>query len=89
MRLREELGCDLAVALGGSPLDADFLSLSEIPIIVPGPDGQPDPELLAKVPNARIAPAPGSTGWVAAVDEAWTSVLARNGATAGDCALAR
>lgn len=76
-RLREELRCDVAIALGGSPLDAEFLSHSEIPIIVPRSDGAPDPELLAKVPNARIAPAPGSAGWTAAMDEVRANGIAR------------
>jgi mannosyl-3-phosphoglycerate phosphatase len=69
-RLRHELGCDLAIGVGGSPLDAEFLSLSDIPVIIPRADGTPDPELLACVPNARIAPAPGSRGWAKAIEEA-------------------
>lgn len=71
-RVRAELACDFAIALGGSPLDAELLASVEIPIIIPGPDGHADRELKAKVPNARIAPAPGSRGWAAAVNEVWT-----------------
>jgi mannosyl-3-phosphoglycerate phosphatase len=74
MRLREELQCDVAIAVGGAAVDAEFLMRADIPIIVPGPDGLPDAELLASVPNARIAPAPGPAGWAAAVQDAWQSV---------------
>jgi mannosyl-3-phosphoglycerate phosphatase family protein len=73
-RVRAELGCDIAIALGGSPLDAQFLACSEIPIIVPGLDGLPDADLLKQVPEAWVAPAPGSRGWAAAMN-AWTSVI--------------
>lgn len=73
-RVREELACDLAIAVGGAPLDAEFLSLSDIPIIVPRADGTPDPELVARVPHARIAPAPGSRGWAKAIDEVCAKV---------------
>lgn len=70
-RVRAELQCEIAVALGTSPLDAEFMRHAEIPIIVPGADG-PDPELVAELPGARIAPAPAPDGWVAAVNEVWT-----------------
>lgn len=69
-RLREELRCDVAIAVGGSLLDAEFLTRADVAIIVPGPDGTVDAELLAKVPGARIAPAPAPAGWAAAVEEA-------------------
>lgn len=75
-RVRAELRCDVAIALGGSPLDAELLACSEVPIIVPGPHGRPDPELVLKVPQAHIAPAPGSRGWAAAMKEVWRSVAA-------------
>jgi mannosyl-3-phosphoglycerate phosphatase len=68
-RLRDELQCDLAIALGGTALDAELLTRADVPIIVPGPDGAPDPELAAAVPKARVAPAPGPEGWAAAVEE--------------------
>lgn len=68
-RLREELQCDLAIGIGGSAVDAEFLARADVAIVVPGPDGAPDPELLAAVPDARIAPAPGPAGWAAAIDE--------------------
>ena len=56
------------VALGDSPLDAAFLAKAEMPIIVPRPDGRPDPALRRRVPRARIAPAPGPAGWASAVE---------------------
>lgn len=68
-KLRQELRCDVAIALADSPLDGELLARAEIPIIVPRLDGHPDPELLANVPNARVAPAPGSAGWTAAISE--------------------
>lgn len=72
-RLRDELQCDVAIAVGGAAVDAEFLMRADIAIIVPGPDGEPDAELLASVPNARIAPIPGPAGWAAAVHDAWQS----------------
>ncbi|HJQ35731.1 MAG TPA: hypothetical protein VKB93_01200 [Thermoanaerobaculia bacterium] len=70
-RVRDELGCDFTIGIGGSPLDAEFLLRSDVPILVPRPNGELDPELRAALPDARIAPAPGSAGWAAAVEEAW------------------
>lgn len=70
-RVRDELECDLAIAAGSAPIDAELLARADFPIIVPGPDGTPDAELLAAVPYARIAPAPGPAGWSAAIEEAW------------------
>lgn len=68
-RLREELRCEVAVAIGGAAVDAEFLSRADVAIVVPGPDGSPDPELLDRVPGARIAPAPAPEGWAAAIGE--------------------
>lgn len=73
-RLREELQCDVAIALGGAAVDAEFLTRADVAILVPGPDGPPDPELLARLPDARVAPAPGPEGWVAALDEVLRSI---------------
>lgn len=75
-RLREELQCDLAIAVGGAAVDAEFLTRADLPIIIPGPNGKPDPELLAAVPGARVAPAPGPAGWAASVGAVWRSVAA-------------
>ena len=74
-RLREELQCDVAIGVGGAAIDAPFLERTDIPIVIPGPDGHPDPELLASVPDARIAPAHGPRGWAAAVEEALTAAV--------------
>ena len=68
-RLRDELRCDTTIALGGSMVDAEFLAHADVPIVVPGPDGVPDAELLAKIPNARLAPAPAPVGWAAVIGD--------------------
>ncbi|HUP60221.1 MAG TPA: HAD-IIB family hydrolase [Thermoanaerobaculia bacterium] len=71
-RVREELGRDLTmVALGDAPMDAEFLVLADIPVVIPRRGGTPDPELVLRVPHARVAPAPGPAGWAAAVDAVW------------------
>lgn len=67
-RLREELSCDVAIAVGSTLADAGFLSRANIAIIVPGANGEADSDLLAKVPHAHIAPAPAPRGWAAAVE---------------------
>lgn len=69
-RLREELRCDVTIAVGGSFVDVEFLTRADLSIVVPAPDGNIDAELLAKVPTARIAPSPAPAGWSAAVEEA-------------------
>ncbi|HYK01209.1 MAG TPA: HAD hydrolase family protein [Thermoanaerobaculia bacterium] len=73
-RLRAELHCDVAIGVGGAAVDAEFLTRADIAIIVPGPHGEPDADLAASVPNARIAPAPGPAGWAAAVNDVWRSL---------------
>jgi mannosyl-3-phosphoglycerate phosphatase family protein len=65
--LERELGPTVLIALGDSALDAPFLVEAERPIIVPRPDGRPDPRLRRLVPGARLAPAPGPAGWARAV----------------------
>lgn len=57
------------VALGDGPHDLPLLREGDIPVIVPRPDGTPDPVLLRRCPGARLAPAPGPKGWAAAVSE--------------------
>jgi len=83
MRVRDELGCDWMIALGGSLLDAEFLSRANVAILVPGPDGDVDAELRTALPRARIAPAPAPGGWAAAVEEAFRSAAVRPRAGAG------
>jgi mannosyl-3-phosphoglycerate phosphatase len=50
------------VALGDSPNDLGMLLRSDIPVIVPGPDGM-HPSLKAKLPHALLAPETGGRGW--------------------------
>jgi predicted mannosyl-3-phosphoglycerate phosphatase (HAD superfamily) len=69
-RLREELRCDVTIAVGGSLVDAEFLTRADLSIVVPASDGGIDAELLAKVPTARIASSPAPAGWSPAVEEA-------------------
>ncbi len=73
-RLREELQCEIAVALGSAAVDAEFLLRADIPVIIPAPDGEPDSELRAALPNAHVASAPGPAGWAAAIDDVWQSL---------------
>jgi mannosyl-3-phosphoglycerate phosphatase len=81
-RVRAELRCEIAVALGASALDAEFMRHAELPIILPGAGG-PDPELLAEVPGARVAPAPAPDGWVAAVNEVWSMLAPARASSVG------
>ncbi|HEX7829967.1 MAG TPA: hypothetical protein VF787_09930 [Thermoanaerobaculia bacterium] len=64
-RVRDELRCDIAIGVGGSGVDAEFLTRADVAIIVPDSDGVPDAELAARVPDARIA----TSGWGVAVEE--------------------
>jgi mannosyl-3-phosphoglycerate phosphatase len=75
-RLREELQCEIAIGVGGSLVDAEFLLRTEIPIVIPDASGDVDPDLLARVPAARVAPAPAPLGWATAVEEALRTVAA-------------
>jgi mannosyl-3-phosphoglycerate phosphatase len=65
--LERERGPLRVIALGDSPLDAPLLRMADDAVVVPRPDGRPDPGLRRPVPRARVAPAPGPTGWAAAV----------------------
>lgn len=75
-RVREEMQCDVSIAVGGAAVDAEFLSRADIAIIVPGPDGEPDRELVEMLPNAIVASAPGPEGWASAVGKVWSSLSA-------------
>jgi len=73
-RVRDEIAhsfgvMPFVVALGVSAMDADFLELADVPIIIPRTDGTADPNLCALLPEARIATAAGPRGWSAAIDE--------------------
>lgn len=83
-RVRDEISASTAtqlivVALGDAPMDAEFLSIADIPIIIPRPDGTPDPVLTAMLPDARIATAAGPRGWAAAIDEISDSLTSQVG----------
>lgn len=54
------------VGLGDAPGDISFLKVVDVPIIVPGPFG-PHPQVREALPEARLAPAPGSDGWARAI----------------------
>ncbi len=74
LRVRDEIAASsgaqpFVVALGYAPIDIEFLSLADIPIIMPRRNGAPDPLLVAMLPEARIAPAAGPEGWAKAIDE--------------------
>jgi mannosyl-3-phosphoglycerate phosphatase len=77
-RVREEMACSVAIGVGGSMIDAEFLTRADVPIVVPRPDGSTDGELLRRVPSARLAPAPGPQGWAQAVEDAWWSLSLAN-----------
>ena len=55
------------VGLGDAPNDLSFLQAVDRPIVIPGRDGRLDPELASALPFAEAAPAPGPSGWNAAV----------------------
>ena len=67
-RVREELNCSVAIAIGGTPVDAGFMKRADLAVIIPGADGKVDRELLRAVPHARIARAAGPAGWADSVD---------------------
>src|SRR5687767_10280539 len=69
------------VALGYAPIDIEFLSLADIPIIMPRRNGAPDPLLVAMLPEARVAPSAGPKGWAKAIDEISDSLTSRVGST--------
>jgi mannosyl-3-phosphoglycerate phosphatase len=72
-------GRALRAILDGAPVDGDVLGFGDAPndlplllactrpIVMPRPDGTLDPALVARLPGAERAPAPGPAGWSAAV----------------------
>jgi len=56
----------VVVSFGDSPNDSELLAKAEIAVIVPSAAG-PSPELVRKIPDARVAPYPHGLGWVMAV----------------------
>lgn len=57
------------LGFGDAPNDLPLLLAVDTAVIVPRPDGTPHPALVAALPHARIAPAPGPQGWNAAALE--------------------
>jgi mannosyl-3-phosphoglycerate phosphatase len=53
----------VSIGLGDSRNDLEMLQAVDRAVIVPRPDGRPDPALAAALPEATIAPAPGPAGW--------------------------
>lgn len=66
----------VSAALGDSPNDLALLQLVDHPIIIPRPNGRPDPELTRALPHATVAPAPGPVGWNHAVQALLAKVSA-------------
>lgn len=56
-----------SVGLGDAPNDLGLLRAVDRPIVIPRPDGNPDPMLSAELPRAERAPGPGPAGWNAAL----------------------
>lgn len=75
-RIRDELRCNFTIGIGGSPVDAEFLSRADLAIIIPGPDGAPSPELISRIPHGKVAPAPAPLGWAMAIDDAMHALAA-------------
>jgi len=61
-------GAGPLVALGDAPNDVALLLAADVAVVVPGFHG-PNPQLLAAVPGARVAPLPHGRGWAAVVQE--------------------
>lgn len=56
------------IALGDAPMDGDFLSLADVPVIVRAPDGVASEALLTTVPGAIVTGSPGPAGWADAIN---------------------
>lgn len=68
LALHSRAGRDLRSAgLGDAETDLPLLRAVERPIVVPRRDGSIDPALASHLPGAEHAPAPGPSGWNAAV----------------------
>lgn len=68
LALYTRAGRDLRSAgLGDAETDLPLLRAVERPIVVPRRDGSIDPALASHLPGAEHAPAPGPSGWNAAV----------------------
>ena len=56
-----------SLGLGDSPNDLSLLTAVDQAVLMPLPDGRFDPEVLARLPQATRATAPGPAGWNQAV----------------------
>jgi len=56
-----------SVGLGDAANDLTMLQAVDRPIVIPRPDGQPDPTLARALPDAERAPGPGPAGWNEAI----------------------
>ncbi len=63
--LERARGKHVTVGFGDGPHDLALLRAVDYSVIVPRPDGSPDPHLRRGLPRARLAPAPGPVGWAA------------------------
>ncbi len=59
-------GEGVVVACGDAPNDRELLGAGQLAIVVPSRQG-PHPDLLAALPDAKVAPAPHGRGWAAAL----------------------
>jgi mannosyl-3-phosphoglycerate phosphatase len=57
------------IALGDAPMDAEFLALADIPVIIRAKSGFPNSQLLAEIPGAIVTALPGPAGWSATLLE--------------------
>lgn len=74
LRALFETRCQVTIGFGTSPIDEEFLSLTDIRVIVPAADGTLDPHLLRRVSDARHAPESGPAGWRWAFENIWPAV---------------
>lgn len=56
------------VACGDAPNDAELLTLADLAVVIPGLEGA-NPELVRRVPVARIASRPHGAGWAGVIAE--------------------
>lgn len=74
LRALFETRCQVTIGFGTSPIDEEFLSLTDIRVIVPAADGTLDPYLVKRVSDARHAPESGPAGWRWAFENIWPAV---------------
>lgn len=56
-----------SIGLGDAGNDLPLLAAVDRPVVIPRPSGRPDAALATALPEAELAPAPGPSGWNAAV----------------------